>query len=163
MLRSTLRFNRMRRRSCTRTPAFVERPLRNLRVSTTTKRHELCLASTVRVETPCDTSITGLPFFFFTRMMEILVVLLSGSSVCTQALTFDGDVPWVVPQDLRVPSEPKTDNLASNALMMVSNSMSTFPQHQPPNQSHVRQGGSPCNMSQQARLHAIRTLAPLAC
>ena len=58
--------------------------------------------------------------------MEILVVLLSGSSVCTQALTFDGDVPWVVPQDLRVPSEPKTDNLASNALMMVSNSMSTF-------------------------------------
>ena len=121
------------------------------------------LRVTVRVETPCDTSTTGLPFFFFTRMMEILVVLLSGSSVCTQALTFDGDVPWVVPQDLRVPSEPKTDNLASNALMMVSNSMGTFPQHQPPNQSNVRQGGSPCNMLQQPRLHAIRTLAPLAC
>ena len=49
-------------------------------------------------------------------LFSLLLVLVPPASA---QLTLDGDVPWVVADAHRVPSEPKTDIPADNAVMMV--------------------------------------------
>ena len=63
--------------------------------------------------------------------MTLLLLASLVVAAPTQQLMFDGDVPWVVPQELRVPSEPKTDVASDNAMMMVWYSYSYLHRNSP--------------------------------